>query len=98
MQTLPLITSHQGYTLTQVQRGPDWAIYAKTRRQVNAKPFTFEVFQIKVAKPGIAFGKPTPEHEVYPGDNAFGKSAWTVNTIERAHERLKESLNITCNA
>lgn len=36
----------------------------------------YEVFAIKIREARIAFDKEYPEHERYPGNEDFGKTAW----------------------
>jgi hypothetical protein len=50
----------------------------------------FEVFQVQV-KPQILFkGKIIPEREVFPGNEDFGKTAWSCRTFDQANVRFKE--------
>lgn len=83
MLHLPTVTKHNGYTLTQVERGPSWAIYSKAKPGHHNDHF--EVIRIRV-EPETTFpnGMTCPEREVYPNSEAWGDAAWTCRTIARA--------------
>jgi hypothetical protein len=72
----------------QVKRNEHAAIYQ--RFTMDGKPLEFEVFQIKVAGGNEIFGRFYEEYEQYPGAAAFGRSAWSVITLERAEQIFEE--------
>ncbi len=50
----------------------------------------YEVFKIKISKEEEAFGKTYPKREVYPGNEDFGKTAWTYREEKNALRRYNE--------
>ena len=50
----------------------------------------FEVFLVQVSPATNAFGKALPEREVYPGNEDFGKTAWSFREKKNAlkHARV----------
>jgi hypothetical protein len=77
----------KGVSYLQLKRTESLAIYEV---QHANSPKGYEVFKIKVA-PAHTWpnGKTTPEHESYPGDNAFGKTAWYYPSLELAEKRFQ---------
>lgn len=49
----------------------------------------WEVFKRKIDKPKVVFGIELGEREIFPGNEDFGKWAWSVRTLERAEERFR---------
>jgi len=83
-------------TYTQVKRGKKAVIY----QQTNEEGFNvgYEVFMIKIQK---AFGfvvNHYPAREKIPGNEAFGKWAWSVDTEEKALEYFNMIENGTIKA
>jgi hypothetical protein len=74
----------------QVKRSDLAAIYS--REKTGFKPHEWEVFQIRKAGGVKIFERYYDPYEQYPGASAFGKTAWSVNSLERA-EQIYESLN-----
>jgi hypothetical protein len=58
----------------------------------------YEVFRIKVALPSEYFGSNYPKREVYPGNEAFGSTAWCFKDEKLALKRyeaiVKHSISI----
>jgi hypothetical protein len=75
-------------TFRQVKRNEHAAIYQ--RFNMEGKPLEFEVFQIKVAGGNEIFGRYYEEYEQYPGAAAFGRTAWSVNSLQRAQQIFDE--------
>jgi len=48
------------------------------------------VFIIKVLPSILLFGKRLPEREVFPGNEDFGKTAWSCRTLVKAMERFNK--------
>jgi len=44
----------------------------------------YEVFKIRIDKPKEIFGIQLPEREKFPGNEDFGKWAWSCNQLDRA--------------
>lgn len=83
--------------LFQVKRSPNAAIYRVTSFKTGVTT-GYEVFKILVRPKGtVIFDNVTEDdEEKYPTGEQFGKSAWFVNTLERAEEifnRLEEGLD-----
>jgi hypothetical protein len=75
-------------TFRQVKRNEYAAIYQ--RFTMDGKPREFEVFQIKVAGGTEIFGRYYDKYEAYPGTSAFGRTAWSTNSRERAEQIFNE--------
>lgn len=75
-----------GFTYTQVLRGQRSLIYRQTYTE---NVVYYEVFTIKVRKEGMRFGKIWPEQEVFPGNEDFGKCAWTFRNLESAIKKFE---------
>jgi hypothetical protein len=50
----------------------------------------YEVFRIKIAEEGEAFGKQYPKREVYPGNEDFGRVAWTYRDQKLAMRKYNQ--------
>ena len=76
-----LSTTHaaNGYEYEQVWRKGMTAIYKQLRTED-----TYEVIKIKISPASEVFGKSYPEREVYPGNEEWGKLAWTVRGLKEA--------------
>lgn len=72
----------------QITRTDKIALY-EVQRGSNVKGY--EIFKIKIA-PAHTWpnGNFTPEHESYPGDGVFGKTAWYLPSLVSAQERFDE--------
>lgn len=81
MQILPLEFRKNGYNYTQVSREERKAIYCQ---DVNSTVPYFEVFKIRVRPESVFRGKTIPEHEAIPGNEDFGKTAWTFRSLAKA--------------
>lgn len=89
MDSLPLEFTAKRRTYRQLKRTAKAALYEVSKP--TWKSCGYEVFRIKVAKAYTwPNGTTTPEHEAYPGDEAFGKSAWYYMTLHGAEVRFKE--------
>jgi len=62
-------------------------IYSQSNPEEET-PFAYEVFKIKIDKPKIVFGISLPEREKFPGNEDFGKWAWTCIELEDAMNRF----------
>jgi len=83
---------HRGdNTFKQVKLNEFAAIYQ--RFDMEGKPLEFEVFAIKEAGGTEIFGKFYEKYIQYPGANAFGRTAWSVNSIQRAQQIFDEITN-----
>jgi hypothetical protein len=81
MQILPIKIRKNGFDYTQVLRESRKAVY---RQYVTPEIEYFEVFSIQI-RPDITFkGKLVPGGESYPGNEKFGKTAWTFRSLGKA--------------
>jgi len=88
MEQLPDVVSVYGtgipnLTAKCIERTKRKAIYERSDDVV-------EVFLVKISPATEAFGKSYPEREVYPGNEDFGKTAWTYRTLEKARRRYNK--------
>lgn len=88
MKPLPTTLTHSGYTLTQVERGPNWAIYSKAKPSHHNAHFEAIVIQHSPART-FPNGDSVPERESYPSSEQWGTYAWSVKTLEEARDKLK---------
>lgn len=72
----------------QVKRNEYGAIYQ--RFKMDGTPLEFEVFQVKVAGGNEIFGRHYDEYEQYPGAASFGRTAWSVNSLQQAEKIFDE--------
>lgn len=94
MKTLPVKKRHNGFDYTLVRRDKRSCIY---EQEVTPEIKYYEVFRIKVRKERIikfkGVEKKIEAGEMWPGDEAFGKWAWTCRTLERAMDRFNDLEN-----
>ena len=86
---VPLKTdfTRKGVRCRQLARTDKAALYEVCRDE--SKQIGYEVFQIKVAKEHTwPNGETTPEHEAYPGNEDFGKTAWYFMEEKDARKRF----------
>ncbi len=72
-----------GFLYTLVERTDEKAIYAQEN-------YAFEVFKVKLSKPHPKAQNDLDNYDLvekFPGDEDFGKSAWTFRTLEAAEKR-----------
>jgi hypothetical protein len=87
MKPLPDILRKNGFTYRKVHREGDVAIYEQGYCE-NLK--YYEVFQVKI-RPAREFkGVIREEHEAFPSNEQFGKTAWSYRNLEDAIRRLTE--------
>lgn len=71
-----------GMTATLIERTDKKAIYKRWDD-------VWEVFRIKTVKEKEIFWKVYPAHEVYPGNEDFGATAWCFKDEELARRRYE---------
>ena len=89
MKTLPKIIKSDGYTMTQVMREDDLAIYRRTKQVGDRTIEHFEVIVICVLPERETLGTIFPEREKYPASEAWGVHGWTCHDLEAAWNRIK---------
>jgi hypothetical protein len=53
------------------------------------KRISFEVFKIKRSEETEIYGRKYGKKENFPGNNDFGKTAFSVTSLERAHQKIE---------
>jgi hypothetical protein len=85
MKILPLKLRKNGFNYTQVLRKGKKAIYEQT---ITSEIKQYEVFKIRTRPDKIFKGNLICGGEVFPGNEDFGKSAWSCRTYDKALERF----------
>ena len=67
-------------------------VYAQTYPE-DGGVCSYEVFKIRVDKPKVVFGISLPEREKFPGNEDFGKWAWTCPQLKNAMIKFNELEN-----
>lgn len=91
METLNRTVKYNGFTYELIRRTRTVAIYAQYSED---EIIAYEVFRIKIQKEAtrviggveIHFA----EKEKFPNNEAFGYTAFTCGTLEKAEERMRE--------
>lgn len=86
LRTLKTEFNEGGFTLKQVDRKGDLAIYSQSK---GGKVVSYEVVRIRTTKPHPRSTGDWDMVEVYPNDEGFGTSAFTVPTLKAAKDRLE---------
>ena len=98
MIPLPQNLTYNHYGYTQVLKGKRYCLYEQ-RGVANMR--CFELFEIKVLEPMELNGKYYEEREVFPKNEDFGKTAWTICDYDKAlakfNELENEQMNININ-
>lgn len=76
-----------GFDYIKIRVGERSCIYAQLYEE---KPIGFEVFIIKVQKESERFGKTFPAKFRFPGNEDFGKWAWSYRSLELAENKFNE--------
>lgn len=91
IRTLPELIRKNGFTYKLITRTREKAIYAQYCENVL---ISYEVFQIRVR--GAQFSpllmKQIEAIERFPGNEDFGKTAWTYRNLEKAVIKFNELL------
>jgi hypothetical protein len=85
MITLPTIIHKNGFTYTQVLREGRKYIYQQT---LTEKTSYFEVFIARINREHDFSGIHFEEKELFPGNEDFGKTAWSCRTYMDAKIRF----------
>lgn len=87
MIPLPLYLSKNGFPYTQICRGARSCIY---EQRVGQKLIAFEVFIIQTRSERSILGKIIQAKEKFPSNEDFGKTAWTLWTLEQSMKKFSE--------
>ena len=90
MIPLPQNLTYNHYGYTQVLKGKRYCLYEQ-RGVANMR--CFELFEIKVLEPMELNGKYYEEREVFPKNEDFGKTAWTICDYDKALAKFNELEN-----
>jgi hypothetical protein len=82
MQKLETEIMLSGRILRQLKRGRKCALYAVHNKADTL--YGHEVIRIKIAEPVEAFGQHYPLRELYPGNEEWGRLAWSYGTTQTA--------------
>lgn len=95
MKKLSESVNKNGYVYTQILRGEKGVVYSQrhTDPDISGSHEYFEVFKIKISPPKVVFGVELPEKEKFPGDEDFGKWAWSFKCKDSAMERFNQIEN-----
>ena len=90
MKTLPKVIKSDSFTMTQVMREDDLAIYRRTKQVGDRTIEHFEVIVVRVIPESQVFGQTVLEHEKYPASEAWGMHGWTCYDLDAAWERIRK--------
>lgn len=94
MKKLASEINRNGFLYKQIKRTDKSALYEQILLEMEeSKTIAYEVFKIRIGKPKIVFGVELPEKEKFPGDEDFGKCAWTYPDIEKALNKFRQIEN-----
>lgn len=92
METLQKEIRTNGHIYRQLDRTNNTAIYSQHTK--DGQLAGYEVFIIRISPEQVIMGKQYPERELYPKNEDFGKTAWSVGIDEtHALKRFKEISN-----
>ena len=77
------------YVYNLIQRGEKAMIYEQIEPEEHFI-VGYEVFRRKIDKPKVIFGVELGEREVFPGNEDFGKWAWSISDKGRALDRFAQ--------
>lgn len=84
VRSVPTHFTRDGFSLTQIWREGDWAIYAQ-RRALRPRPEAFEVVRLCITKAHPRDADQTRK-ERYPSANEWGSKGWTCLSEREARE------------
>ena len=89
IKILPETIRKNGYTYVLLRRTTEKALYAQYHRNVL---IAFETFKIKVQQSRFSTLLHTiqPPCERFPGNEDFGRTAWTITEYQKAVEKYNE--------
>jgi hypothetical protein len=76
-----------GFDYVQLLRGRKACIYVQ---RLKESVIGYEVFRIRTSPVRKILGKSIEERELFPHNEAFGYTAWSTRTLERASAIFKE--------
>ncbi len=89
MDLLPDKINKNSYIYNLIRRGEKAMIYEQIDPEENYI-VGYEVFRRKIDKPKVVFGVELGQREVFPGNEDFGKWAWSILDKVRALDRFNQ--------
>ena len=89
MKILPLSFKHKGFTLNQLKRAGNKAIYKKQKGVKNSKIVSYEVVIITSHTGYELAGTYIEPAEVYPSTSLWGVKGWSFTTLDYAENFFK---------
>lgn len=86
---LPEKIRKNGFDYQLIRRIDDVAVYSQSD---EGKLVAYEVFEIRKAEAGEFMGKTVEAREKMPSNEEWGNNAFTVHTLDRAFQYVKEIL------
>jgi hypothetical protein len=87
MDLLPEEIRKNTYLYKFYKRGERTMMYEQIEPSTG-QTVGFEIFKRKIDKPKVVFGIQLNEREIFPGNEDFGKWAWSITDEGRALERF----------
>ena len=87
MKILPKVIQNKGFTLKQIKRVGDKAIYEQTKKDYTHT--SFEVIRISRHSGYELAGAKIAPAETYPGSSQWGINGWTYTTLADAEKKFK---------
>ncbi len=84
MELLPEEIRKNSFIFRFVKRGERAIMYEQYDPEFDST-IAWEVFKRKIDKPKIVFGIQLNEREIFPGNEDFGKWAWSIRNLEKAN-------------
>ncbi len=88
MKTLPKVLEQKGFTLKQIKREGDKAIYEQTKEGFAKKHY--EVIRINRHNGYTLGGQFIAPAETYPGASQWGVNGWTCLDLKAAEAKYKK--------
>ena len=90
MMPLPKILTYNKYTYTQVLKGKRYCLYEQNG---IANMRCFELFKIRVSREKKINGTIIEKKELFPRNEDFGYTAWTICDLDKALAKFNELEN-----
>lgn len=87
---LPISFAKNGFSLHQIARDTNAAIYRQTRKGFSIEIEAFEVIRPVITTKAFIEGQwqSCPPREIYPSAEQWGERGWTYQDRERAYARF----------
>lgn len=89
VEPLPAVIRSDGFSLEQIKRAGNLAIY----RKIKGPEYSgYEVVKVRVCKAKQINGYSYPDREFYPSSEEWGTYGWTYGTLEAAQAKFEALL------